>query len=191
MEDAFEAVTAAGGSSQADPTAVGGGADAALESYRRQVVAFVDDDEPVATEDLGSVVTASQGLEGDEVDDPAAASPSATELADLAPLQAEQVAEALAPLLGEGPHVHEHEGRRGEAGDDSAGHDGLARTRRRHEDPEIVSGDRLDGVGLGGAELAGEAERSGGRPRAPVVDLEAAAGRFDDLCGVVEQARGR
>ena len=149
VEDAFEAVTAAGGSRQADPTAVGGGADAALEGHGRQVVAFVDDDQPVAVEDLGSVVPPGQGLEGDEVDDPAAAGPSGTELADLAPIQAEQVAEALAPLLGEGPGVHQHEGRSGEAGDQGAGHDGLARARGRHEDPKVVAGERLDGQGRG------------------------------------------
>ena len=100
-EDAFEAVTPAGGGGETDEAAVGCRTDAALEGHRRQVVAFVDDDQPVAVEILG-VVAASQSLEGDEVDDPAAAGSSGAELADLAPLQAEQVAEALAPLLGEG-----------------------------------------------------------------------------------------
>ena len=65
------------------------------------MVAFVDDDQPVAVEDLGGGAPG-QGLEGDEVDDPAAAGLSGAELADLAPLRAEQVADTLAPLLGEG-----------------------------------------------------------------------------------------
>jgi hypothetical protein len=81
VEDAFEAVTSAGSRSEADPAPVRCRTDATLEGHCRQVVAFVDDDQPVAVEDFGGVVAAGQCLEGDEVDDPAAAGPSGAELA--------------------------------------------------------------------------------------------------------------
>lgn len=63
------------GGAETDPAVTDCRANGALEGHRRQVTALVDHDRPVASEDLGHVALAGQGLEDEEVDDLALARP--------------------------------------------------------------------------------------------------------------------
>ena len=68
-DEVVELVAAVGGGGQAEPAAGGDLADGVLEGGGRDVVALVDDDQPVAGGQLRDVVGAGQGLQGGDVDD--------------------------------------------------------------------------------------------------------------------------
>ena len=82
-ESALKAVAPAGSGSQTHPPAVRNATHAAFEGHRRQVVALVYDDKPVALEHIGDVLTAGQRLKGDEVYYAAAPRSPGAELADV------------------------------------------------------------------------------------------------------------
>ena len=83
VEDAFEPVAPTGSGGQAQPPAVARPTHAALEGYRRQVVALVDDDEPVTLEHISDILTSRQRLKGDEVHYAATPRTPGAELADV------------------------------------------------------------------------------------------------------------
>jgi hypothetical protein len=70
-DEVVEFVAPVGGGGQAQPAAGGDLFDGVGEGGRRHVVAFVGDDEAVASGELGDVLTAGEGLQGDDVDAPA------------------------------------------------------------------------------------------------------------------------
>ena len=174
VQDCFQAVTTPWGGGQADPAPVGGLADRLLEAHRRQVVAFIDDDQPVARKHLARVVSASQGLRSRQVDDATGAGPAGTELADLASSQPQELTEALPPLLGQRFGVNQDQGRGGDPSDQTTRHHRLSRAGRRHENSYFVGSQSSHRHLLAGAELPGEREvpDRGGRP--PIVDLQMA-----------------
>jgi hypothetical protein len=92
VEDAFESITSAWSGSQAHPPPVGRRAYTVLEGHRRQMVALVNDDEPVAFEHFIGIVAARERLKSHQIYDPAAPCSAGPELADLPFLQAEQIA---------------------------------------------------------------------------------------------------
>ena len=83
VKNAFKAVAPAGSGGQAQPPAVGSPTHAALEGHRRQVVALVDDDEPVTLEHISDILASRQRLKGDEVDYAATPRTPGAELADV------------------------------------------------------------------------------------------------------------
>jgi len=87
------------------------------------VVAFVDDDVPVACGEVGDVVAAGQGGQHRDVDGAGGFSSAAAELPGA---DAQELFDPGTPLLGEGFPVDEDQGRGGPFGDDCAGDDGLS-----------------------------------------------------------------
>jgi hypothetical protein len=87
-----------GGQSQPDRRA--DLADHALEGNGRDVVAFVDDHEPISRGQFADVLPARQRLHHRDIDDAPQTASSATERADLAAFETEMLLQALAPLLG-------------------------------------------------------------------------------------------
>ena len=99
VKDAFEPVTAARSGGQSDSAPIGRRPHTTLEGHGWQVMTLVDYHEAVAVEYFRGVLAASQSLQGHQVDDPAAPGAPGAELADLAPVEAEQIAQSMAPLL--------------------------------------------------------------------------------------------
>src|SRR5262249_52824447 len=85
----------------------------------REVVAFVDDDLPVAGGEFGDVAAFGEGGEHGDVHDAAELAPAA---ADLSGSDAEELFDPAAPLFGQGLAVDEHQRRAGAFGDHGAGH---------------------------------------------------------------------
>jgi hypothetical protein len=102
--------------------------DGVFERRCRDVVALVGDDQPVGRGEGGDVIAARQRLESDDIDGAAQLCPAAAELPGL---DAEELHDPRAPLVGQGLAVDQHQ--RGDlaGGDDRAGHHRLPRPRRR------------------------------------------------------------
>ena len=115
-DQVIELVTAVRGGGQAEPAPGWDLLDGVLERRCRDVVAFVGDDQPVPGGELCDVVAAGQGLQGDDVDDPGDLRPAAAELPGL---DAEELADAGAPLVGQCLAVDQHQ-RGGAVGGDDA-----------------------------------------------------------------------
>ena len=89
-DDLLQPVAAVGGGGEAEEVAGGGVPDGGLEGERRQVVALVDHDQPVAAEERVEVVDRFEALDHREVDDAGQLAPAAAFLADLLGREVEQ-----------------------------------------------------------------------------------------------------
>jgi hypothetical protein len=92
VKDGFEPITSAWSGRQAHPPPVGCRAHTVLEGHCRQVVALVNDDEPVTFEHFIGIFAARERLKSHQVYDAAAPRSAGAELANLPFLQTEQVA---------------------------------------------------------------------------------------------------
>jgi hypothetical protein len=92
VEDAFEPITSAWSGRQAHPPPVGCRTHTVLKGHRRQMVALVNDDEPITVENFIGIVPARERLKSHQVYDAAAPRSAGAELANLPFLQTEQVA---------------------------------------------------------------------------------------------------
>ena len=111
--------------------------------------------------------------------------------AALAGLDAEQVSDTRAPLVGQGLAVDEHEGRHAAGGDDCAGDDGLAGTGWRDQHAEVVTGQGVVRCVLVGIEARGEFEGLWLPIATGVGEVEVAAGLGDEIAEALEQAAGQ
>ena len=111
-DEVVELVAPVRGGRQAEPAAGRDLLDGILEGRRRDVVAFVSDYQAVTRGQLADIGAAGQGLQGDDVDGPAELGPAAAELAWL---DAEELADAGPPLVGQRLAVHQDERRRARA----------------------------------------------------------------------------
>ena len=112
--------------------------DGSLEGERGQVVAFVDHDQPVATEECVEVIDCFEALDHCEVDDSGELAPAAAFLADLLRGESEQCRELSAPLFEQWLAVCEDERRELPLRDQRARDDGLAGSGWRDENAVIV-----------------------------------------------------
>jgi hypothetical protein len=155
-DQVVQLVPSVGRGGEPEPAAGGDLLDGVLERGGGNVVALVDDDEPVPGGQGSDVVAAGQGLQHGDVDDAAGLGPAAAELAGL---DAEQVADPGAPLVGQCLAVDQHQGGGHVSGDGRTGDHSLARPWGRDEHAEVVPDDRvqrgllLRGQGCGEGEL--------------------------------------
>lgn len=129
-DDAFESVAAIRGGGEAKPATGRRSADASLEGHRGQVVALVNDDEPIAAEQFVGSLPAGKALDHRDVDEAAGPVLAAADHADLFVFEAEVLTESLAPLRKQWLAVDQHQGRLSMMGDDGARGHGLARAGR-------------------------------------------------------------
>jgi len=94
---------------------------------------------------------------------------------------AEVLGQPRPPLIGQGLAVDQHQRRGGVLGDQGACDHGLACTGWGDQYPMVMIGEVGDGVGLVIAQRRSEHELLGRALRAPVVDLERAAGLPHDI----------
>lgn len=97
-DDAFESVAPVRGGGEAEPATGRRSADASLKGHRRQVVTLVDDHEPVAGKQLIESLAAGEALDHRDIDEAARCVLAAADHADLVVVEAEVLAEPLAPL---------------------------------------------------------------------------------------------
>jgi hypothetical protein len=100
MQNASEAVSPAGRGDKPNPRSVRGGSKDSPEGNARKMVAFVDDDQPVAGEALVGIRPSSQTLQSHQIDDPTAAVPTGPQLTNLPRVETQQFAETLMQLFG-------------------------------------------------------------------------------------------
>ncbi|OSY34574.1 hypothetical protein BG845_06727 [Pseudonocardia autotrophica] len=144
-----------------------------VERRGRKVMTFVDHDEAVTGGQRRQVVAPSEGLEGHHIDRAAQLRAAATELARD---DAEVLGQPRPPLISEGLAVDQHQRRGGVPGDQRARDHGLTYPGRRDQHPVVVIGEVGDGVGLVVPQRRSEIELLRRAVRAPVVDLQRAAG---------------
>ena len=142
--DGLEPIAPVGGGGEPDPAACRDLFDARLEGDGGDVVALVDDRQPVAGGARYEVVAASEALGHGQVDDRGLAVEAAAELPDLVGGKAEMFLQARTPLLQQGLAVHDHQGGLAMLGEERARHHGLPCPRRRHEDPMLVAGKEIN-----------------------------------------------
>jgi hypothetical protein len=118
-----------------------------------EAVAFVDDDVPVPLGQGGDVVAPREGGQQRDVH---RAGELASAAAELTGLDAEELFDADAPLVGQGFAVDENQGGGVAFGDHSAGHDGPAGARWGYQNPVVVGEKCADRVGLLAGEFGGE-----------------------------------
>jgi hypothetical protein len=111
------------GSGQSEPAPYRDLPDGVLEGSGWHVVALVGDDQPVPSGESGNVVAAGQCLQGDHVDGAVQLRPAAAELPGL---DAEELGDPGAPLVGECLPVDQNQRGCLVRGDDRAGDYGLA-----------------------------------------------------------------
>jgi hypothetical protein len=124
------------------------------------VVALVDDDEPVAVQQLARLFTARDDLDHRDVHRLGGALLARTYLTSL---DVEVGPEAISPLFQQRLPIDQHQRRGPMMSDQSARHHGLSRSRRRLEDPEVVPSHRVDGRLLCGSQRAFEGHLHVGR----------------------------
>jgi hypothetical protein len=110
-DDGLEPVTPVGGGREPDPAACRDLLDARLEGDGRDVVAFVDDHQPIAGGARYEIAAVGEALGHGQVDNRGLAVAAAAELPDLVGREAEMLLEARTPLLQQGLAVHDHQGR--------------------------------------------------------------------------------
>ena len=126
-----------------------------LERGRWNMVAFVDDDEPIPRRQRGEVVTTRKRLQRGDVDHAPSLGSSTTTLTGLL---AEQLIDTGAPLVGKGLTVDEYQGRHPVGGDQGTGDHRLAGTGRGDQYAEVVSRQSVDGRPLFGVKRGREIE---------------------------------
>ena len=131
-DQVIELVAPVGGGGQPEPSPRRDLPDRVLERGGRDVVALVRDDQAVPGGELGDVVAAGQGLQGDDVDGAAQPCPAAAELPGL---DAEELADPGPPLVSQGLAVDQDECGDLVLGDDRAGHHGLPGPGRGDQHP--------------------------------------------------------
>ena len=168
-----ELVATVRGCGQPEPPPGGDLAHGVLERRGRDVMALVDHDEAVPGGQLRQIIAPRQGLQRHHVNRAAQLRAPATQLARG---DAEVLGQPRPPLIGEGLAVDQHQRRGVVPGDQRTGNHGLARPRGRDQHPMVMFGEVGDGVGLVIAQRRGEHELLRRALRAPVVDLQRAAG---------------
>jgi hypothetical protein len=127
-----EAVAPGGGGGEAEPELRGDRLDGVLVGGGAEVMTLVDDDVPVIVGEGGDVVASGQRRKQRDVDGAGELAPAAAELAGL---EAEELRDTHAPLVGEGFAVDEDQGRCTAFGDHGAAHDGLPGAGRGDKQP--------------------------------------------------------
>ncbi len=173
------------GGGEAQPAAGRDLLDRVLERRGGHAVAHVHDDQPVSVGKRGEVVAPGEGLQGGDVDDAGGLGASA---AALSGLDAEQVVDAGAPLVGEGLAVYQYQRGHAVVGDDDASDHGLAGAGWGDQYREFVTGDRVVRGLLLRCQACSELEFVRLPGAAFVGDLQFAAGLRDERVGAVEQA---
>ena len=168
-----ELVATVRGCGQPEPPPGGNLAHGVLERRGGEVMALVDHDEAVSSGQLRQIIAPRQGLQRHHVDRAAQLRAAA---AQLARGDAEVLGQPRPPLIGEGLAVDQHQRRGVVPGDQRTGDHGLARPGGRDQHPMVMFGEVGDGVGLVIAQRRGEHELLRRALRAPVVDLQRAAG---------------
>ena len=107
-DDGLEPVAPVGGGGEPDPATCRDLFDARLEGDGGDVVALVDDHQPVAGGERCEVVAAGEALGHGQVDDRGLAVAAAAKLPDLVGRQAEVLLQARTPLLQQGLAIHDH-----------------------------------------------------------------------------------
>lgn len=150
-----EPVAAGGRGGQPEPELRADPLDGVVVRGRREVMAFVDDDVSIAAGEFSDVIMSGQRGQHGDVHDAGEFAPAA---ADLAGLDAQQVADLGAPLLGQRLTVDQDQGGGATLGDDRAGHDRLARSGRRDEYAVVVTEHRANCHCLLGPEFGAESD---------------------------------
>jgi hypothetical protein len=148
VDEIFESVPSLRGGRQPEPVLRGYSVQHIGESRGGNMVAFVDNSEPVPGGDLIDVRPPCQRGQQRNVNDTSRSRPSATHLSAL---DTEMGFDAMAPLIGQGFAVDEDERGRRACRDRSARHDGLAGARRRDQDAGFLATNFPHGVSLLGA----------------------------------------
>jgi len=187
VDELIELVAAVGGCGQPEPVPRGDALDGAGVGRGGQVVALIDDDQPVLGGPAG-VHAPAQLLEQSNIYDAGGLGPPAAELTGR---DAQVLLDPCPPLLGQDLVVDQHQGRQAPGGDQCAGHDGLAGARWCLQDAEVMTAEDGDS----GLLLGGEGGRAGEAVRltdgAGVLgDLQAAAGFPHDGVQAVPQSPG-
>ena len=110
--------------------------DGVLEGRGRDVVAFVRNHQPVTCSQLADIGAPGQRLQRDDINGPAELGPAAAELAGL---DAEELADAGPPLVGQRLAVDQDERRCGMLRDQRAGDDCFPRPWRRDQDTLLMT----------------------------------------------------
>ena len=114
-----------------------------LEAEGRDVVAFVDDDLPVVSDEIGDLSLPGEALEQRDVDETGRATLAGTELADGARLDVKERCQALPPLIREVLTVNDDQGADPAQRDEPRGDDRLAKPGRCAQDAGIVCRESL------------------------------------------------
>ncbi len=187
-DDLLQPVAAVGGGGEAEEVTGRRSPDCVLEGERRQVVAFVDDDESVGAEERSQVVDRLEALDHCQVDDAGQLASAAASLPDLLGRKPEQNLELGAPLVEQWFAVGEDQGRQLPFRDQRACHHGLAAAGRGDEDAALVLEHRRECCLLNRRQFARELERQLLWDRTPILDREAAPGAFNRILELAEQA---
>ena len=118
----------------------------ALEGYCRHMVAFVHDHVAVPGHDIIHAIASDEALHHGDVQPAVGLVLAGSNLADLSRLQVQKRRELRDPLFQKLGTVDHHQGIAATTGHDVGANHGLSGSRRRHEDPEIVLHECLDGL---------------------------------------------
>jgi len=110
----------------------------ALERDRREMVALVDDDLPVARHEIGDGLLAHQALDHRDVDFAGGVALSGTDLPNLLGVDSQEHGELRAPLVEQRFPVHQDQRAAGTRGHQVRANDGLAEARRRDESAAVA-----------------------------------------------------
>ena len=136
-DEVVELVAPVRSGGKAEPAARRDLPDGVLERCGRDVVAFVGNHQAVTCSQLADISPPGERLQRDDIDDPAELGPAAAELAGL---DAEELADTGPPLVGQRLAVDQDERRCGMFRDQRAGDDRLARPWRRDQDTLLMIG---------------------------------------------------
>ncbi|SNT56700.1 hypothetical protein SAMN05421812_11014 [Asanoa hainanensis] len=154
-DELAEPVAAGGGGGEPKPELRRDALDGVLVRGGAEVVALVNDYVPVPLGEAGDVVAPCQGWQQGDVHRSGELSPATAELAGA---DAEELFNALPPLVGQGLTVDEHQGGGASLGDHGAGHDRLPGTGRCDEQPVIMGQHFTNRGALPGGECGGECD---------------------------------
>ena len=162
----------------------------ALERDRREMVALVDDDLPVAGHEIRDGLLAHQALDHRDVDPAGGVALSGTDLPDLLGVDTEEHGELRAPLVEQRSSVHQDQRAAGTGGHQIRADDGLADARRGDENAAVAREKRTGRLILNRRECSDETQRKRLTGDALVDDIESDTETAEQLLEIGSAASG-
>lgn len=173
--EGLQTIPPVGGGRQPEPPSAVCLAHARFERDSRHVVALVDDDQPVPTEQCRRLVSASDALDHGDVDSSGRLVLTTADDAHLGPIHSQVLDQAVPPLVDQLGAIDEYERRHVMVRDHRARHDRLADSGRSHDHAPFMGDRGLHRPGLFRPEVPGEVEADRRVPGSDIGEIESTA----------------